>query len=86
MTSYRTVWLAAKVASEEYCCVHGYLRLCKARGETPKSMAENLGVSPHTIWYNYRKLFAGNLTCAHHSDCMLPTIEEIEKNPPKRVP
>jgi len=85
MTSYRTVWLAAKVASEGYCCVHGYLRLCRARGESPKDMAENIGNSPHTIWYNYRKLAAGTLHCQNQSDCMLPIIKEIEKNPPKRV-
>lgn len=84
-TSYRTVWLAAKVASEGYCCVNGYLRLCQARGENVADMARNIIVSKHTLWYNYRKMYSGELNCAKRSDCMCDLIAEIEKNPPKRV-
>ena len=72
--SSRKAWLIAKVASEGYCCIHGYLRLCKARDETPKAMAENIGMSPDTIWYHYRNPPA----CQKQMTCMAPIIQIIE--------
>jgi len=79
--SYR---LIAKAYSEEYCCLRGYLGLCQARGETPKQMAKFIGVSPHTIWYHYRRLEAGKIECQNQPYCLIPIIEEIkaEKNRP----
>lgn len=84
MTS-RTHWFASKIASEESCCPAGHLRLCLARGETPNGIAENLGLSPHTIWYQLRKLRKSEIKCQRRSDCMKGIIDEIKKNPPKRV-
>lgn len=85
MTS-RSEWLVARVINEGYCCVNAYLRLCKARGESVEAMAKNIGMSPDTIWYHYRKIKNGDLTapkCRRFSDCMNSVIKEIEdeKNP-----
>ena len=85
MTS-RTDGLLAKIYSEGYCCLNGYLRLCKARGETASGMAENIGISPHTLWYHQRKLTQGKLTCHKTPDCLDTVIVQIqaEKIPPKQ--
>lgn len=72
--------LMPKVASEGYCCINGYLRLCRARGETKKSMAEFLGISFWTIKYNYRCLKRGEHKCQNYSDCLSPVIEDIERS------
>lgn len=72
----RKTWFVAKVLSEGYCCIPGYLRLCKARGENVTEMAKNLNVSPDTIWYHQRK----SEKCQGFSDCMGKQIEEIEKD------
>lgn len=78
MTS-RKNWLSAKVASEGYCCLNGYLRLCKLRGETAEGMAKNIGMSPDTIWYHYRKLPTVNgAVCQKQMECMKPVIDIIE--------
>lgn len=74
MTLPRKTWLIAKIASEGYCCIPGYLRLCKARGEETKAMAANLNVSPDTLWYHLRK----NAQCQGFADCMKGVIDEIE--------
>lgn len=71
-------WLLNAVYSEGYCCLNGYLRLCKARGETVKGMAENIGFTKLAIWYHYRELNAGRRPCAGHCDCMDGLIKEIE--------
>jgi hypothetical protein len=71
--------LLPKIALEGYCCVNGYLRLCRARGESLKSMAENISIPYQTLWYNYGQLEKGNRPCKQYSDCMGPIIEEIEK-------
>lgn len=78
--SSRKEWLIAKITSQEYCCLHGYLRLCRARGETVKDMAANIGMSQDTLWYHYRKLdgTANPPICMRVSDCMNPVITEIE--------
>lgn len=73
----RKTWLIAKVMSEGYCCIPGYLRLCKARGEAVADMAKNLDVSPDTIWYHARK----NTPCQGYSDCMQEQITAVEAIP-----
>jgi len=74
--------LRARILSEGYCCVYGYLELCRARNETPTGMGENIGLPAHTIRHNYRCLKKGNRACANKPDCLKPTIEEILLNPP----
>ena len=78
-TPYRSHWLTARIYSEGYCCLHGYLALCKARGETPSSMAKNIEVPIRTIHHHYRCEKAGNRPCAGKSDCLKPVIEELQK-------
>lgn len=70
--------LFAKVASEEYCCMHGYFRLCKARGEKIAGMAENLDVSFWTMKYNDQLYRRKKHPCMNYQGCMVPQIEEIE--------
>lgn len=79
----RPIKIQAWVYSEGYCCQYGYLMLCRARGETPKSMAEFSGVSKRVIWTKYRDIEDGLLTCAGRKDCMKPVIEEIRGVPLK---
>lgn len=77
MTS-RKNWLSAKIVSEGYCCLNGYLRLCRLRGENANGMAKNIGMSPDTIWYHYRKLDRKNgPVCQKQTDCMGPVLEII---------
>ena len=70
-----------KIYSEGYCCMYGYLELCKARGETSNGMAENLGIKPHTLRHHYRQLKKGECTCEGKTDCMKALLEEIKKAP-----
>jgi hypothetical protein len=70
--------LLPKIASEEYCCVYGYLRLCKARGESYAEMAKSMKVSYWTIKYNFRKMREEKFVCQQYSDCMKSSIEEVE--------
>lgn len=79
MTNSRANWLVARIHSEGYCCLNGYLRLCKARGEKPAEMADNIGMSADTLWYRYRKLDEGKIKCQKRGDCMTPIIDEIAK-------
>jgi len=81
MTSPRSHWLIAKIHSEEYCCLYGYLKLCKARGEKVVDMADNIGISPDALWYHYRRLEVGAVQCSRLSNCMKPLIEEIKGEP-----
>lgn len=69
--------LLPKIAAEGYCCVNGYLRLCQARGESRKSMCENLALSRDTLSHNYQMLAKGKRPCMKFSDCMEPIIREI---------
>ncbi len=69
------------VASEGYCCIHGYLRLCKARNEQQKEMADNAGLSLRTIKYAYQHLREGRHECQRYSDCLSPIIKDIENSP-----
>lgn len=78
MTSSRSNWLVAKIYSEDYCCLYGYLKLCKARGERVEDMAANIGVSPDALWYHYRRLSIGAVQCSKLSTCMQPLLKEIE--------
>lgn len=70
-----------KVASEGYCCIWGYLRLCRARGETKKQMAEWLGVSVNTLKNHYKRLNSGEHRCFGYSECLRPVIEDINPCP-----
>lgn len=77
--SSRKNWLIAKISSEGYCCLNAYLRLCKARGESVKDMAANIGMSPDALWYHYRKMEGENPpVCQRFSDCMDEVITGIE--------
>lgn len=67
----------ATIHSEGYCCLAGYLRLCRARGETVPAMAANFGISPHNLWHHYRRLEKEKLKCQNFSDCLQPIIDEI---------
>jgi hypothetical protein len=69
------------IYTEEYCCLAGYLGLCKARGETAVGMAEAAKVSPQTIWHHLRREKQGLVKCKGRSDCMLPIIEDVKKAP-----
>lgn len=71
--------LLARIYSEEYCCLNGYLRLCLARGETVANMAKNIGMSKDIIWYHIRQMKAGKNVCAKKADCLTPVIDEISK-------
>lgn len=63
--------------------MHGYIRLCFARGQTRKEMAEWLSVPLRTMDYNCKKYNDGEHRCQGYSDCMKPEILEIEvKSPP----
>ena len=78
MTS-RSNWLTAKVVSEGYCCLHGYLRLCKARDEKVRDMAKNINISPDALWYHYRNTRHNcGPVCQRFSDCMGSVIQIIE--------
>lgn len=82
--------LKPKILREGYCCMHGYLELCKARGETVITMAVNLELHPkgqerktrELIWREYRK----NPHCCGFKDCLQPVIQELknEKKPLER--
>jgi hypothetical protein len=72
--------LLAKIQSEGYCCLNGYLRLCKARGERPVAMAQNFRIRPDIIWHHFRRLDQGKIACQQYSDCLGPIIEEIQKD------
>lgn len=73
--------LMPKIASEGYCCIFGYLRLCRVKGETRNSMAEWIGVSPETIKNHYRRLKRGEHSCQEYSECLIPVIEDIQNSP-----
>ena len=67
--------------------MHGYFRLCKARGESDIAMAENLGISPRTMRYNTKLYRQKKHPCMNHQGCMLPQIKEIEAElaPPEGI-
>lgn len=70
----------AKIHSEGYCCLKGYLGLCRARGESAQGMAENLSISPDAIWHHYRRLKQGAHTCQGLKDCLQPVIDAIQND------
>lgn len=90
MTS-RTIWLNSKIASQGYCCLYGYLALCRERGETVKNMAKNIGISQDALWYHYRKFDYGAKPpkCQRVQECLDDVIQELvlenrlEKKPPE---
>lgn len=61
----------------DYCCMKGYLDLCKARGQTHFSMAVFLGVRRRTVTYHYQKLRAGEYVCPGGEGCLREVIEAI---------
>ena len=78
MKNSRSHWLLAKIHSEEYCCLKGYLGLCAARNETAKNMAKNINISVDTIWYHYRQDRKGKINCQRLVECLSDTIEIIK--------
>lgn len=85
---FRMERLDAKIANDEYCCMWGYLELCRARGERPRDMAKTVGLHRYTIYYHYRKLAAGDYSCPGRGACLRPVIEELwaEKKGPVESP
>ena len=67
-----------KIASDGYCCIYGYLRLCRERGETKEEMAKCLGINFWTLKYHYRLLKRNEHSCQNYGDCLKPVIEELE--------
>jgi hypothetical protein len=79
MTKGRKV-LLPKVYSEEYCCLWGYLTLCRERGETYREMAGFIGVPYEQIRKAYRFLSRGKYACAKRGTlCLSPVIEDIQR-------
>jgi len=70
----------AKIASEGYCCVWGFLNLCKARGQTPSTMMPFLGLSRLTFYHHNRKLKNGLYSCEGKPDCLKDAIAEIRNS------
>lgn len=70
--------LRAKVLSEGYCCMYGYIRLCHARKELSEGMAKNLNAPARTIRYNEQLYRQGRHVCQCQKDCMKPQIEAVE--------
>lgn len=66
----------AKLASEGYCCVYGYLKLGQSQGLTPVEMMAPLGFSRLTFYHHARKLANGQYTCRNRSDCLKACFEE----------
>ena len=66
--------LKQKVAEEGYCCLRGYLDLCRSRGETPDSMGEFIEVAGSTIRYHYAQcrltFVPKSHRCKGAEDCM----------------
>jgi len=69
--------LRAKTISEGYCCVWGFLALCRARNQSPASMMQHLGLSRLTFYYHDRKAQKGGYSCENRADCLKPVIGEI---------
>ncbi len=80
----RAQGLLARIYSEGYCCLHGYLELCRRRGETPVSMGENIGLPAHTIRHHYRQSKKGKRVCENKPDCLCAVINELPENPTVR--
>lgn len=78
--------LQAKILSEDYCCLHGYLRLCKARGEKVPNMAEWIGMHRYTLYYHYRALAQGKRPCLKLQNCLLPVVATLEPAPTSSDP
>ena len=79
MKNARTDKLEARVASEGYCCISGYLRLCRARGEKVRAMSQWIDLHRYTLYYHFRELAKGNRPCMKRKDCMEPIIAELTK-------
>lgn len=76
--AFHTQKLESKALAEGYCCIFGYLRLCKARNERVKDMAKFINMGPNVIWRHYRLLKAGEHMCKTRSDCLNGVIQTIE--------
>lgn len=73
----------ARIASDDYCCLYGYLRLCLARGQDAASMAEYTGVHINTVRYHLRRMKDEKIKCQKRGiNCLIPDILEIEKKGP----
>lgn len=79
-----------KLLEGDYCCLYGYIGLCRARRERSVSMAKNLGVSSRVIRYHWTIMSRGvdvdgvRLIPLTHQcqkkgvDCLHPIIAELE--------
>lgn len=72
------VILEPLIDSEGYCCMYGYLKLCKHRGERPDEMAAHMGVAGSTIRYHYTMLSINkkNHRCENGEGCMKPEFTD----------
>lgn len=70
--------LGKLILEEGYCCMYGYLRLCKHRGEHPSDMALYMGVASSTVRYHYTKIYEDrkNHRCQGEYGCMAPLFIE----------
>jgi hypothetical protein len=69
---------------EGYCCMHGYLKLCKFRGQKPEDMAKHMGVASSTIRYHYTMLVLNkkNHRCLGSGSCMKEDFTASERLEP----
>lgn len=71
-----------KLIEGDYCCLFGYLGLCRARGERTLGMAKNVGVTSRAIRYHYTIMNRRHPPRSHQcqkkgKDCLLPHITAI---------
>lgn len=72
----------SKILDEQYCCMHGYIGLCKARGETAAGMAENLNVPKRTVEHHRTLFDRGRHICQERHDCLKNVIAIIKEKGP----
>jgi len=72
--------LAPKVYEEGYCCLYGYLTLCKARGESRKDMAFFLSIPKYVVRDGYNSLHKGVHRCLKGEGCLEKVIQELEND------
>lgn len=71
----------------DYCCLYGYLTLCRLRGERTLAMAKNLGCTSRAIRYHYtimNRRHAPRSHCCRKKgvDCLHPHIIAIQSAKP----
>lgn len=63
----------------DYCCVTGYVEVCRARGQGAASCAEHLGLPARTVQDYFRAVDNGTRSCRRLPDCMRPLCLEIHQ-------